>query len=177
MVIDNGGYVYEQPSCNNCSIWLDAWTDGVWVNRAVREVVWSALSGPEDWILRYIRTCLYFTLTSFPILCSVSVFYNKYYSTYSLIHPVWSHSCIPYSGGSALSWQWQYCCIHEASDFTRDKHLKLLRCVRVNTRRDRLWHSQVRDKTSPLNPCHQSLKTPVAGTCWLYMCQTKTLLK
>ena len=41
----------------NCSIWLDASQrnrDGVWVNRSVREVK----NGPEDWILRNIRTCL-----------------------------------------------------------------------------------------------------------------------
>ena len=24
LIIDSGGYVYEQPSCINCSIWLDA---------------------------------------------------------------------------------------------------------------------------------------------------------
>ena len=24
LAIDSGGYVYEQPSCINCSIWLDA---------------------------------------------------------------------------------------------------------------------------------------------------------
>ena len=24
LTIDSGGYVYEQPSCINCSIWLDA---------------------------------------------------------------------------------------------------------------------------------------------------------
>ena len=34
------------------------------MNRSVREVIQvkckSALSGPEDWILRYIRTCLFF---------------------------------------------------------------------------------------------------------------------
>ena len=38
---DCGGYVYEQPSRINCSIWLDASQrrrDGVWVNRSVREV-------------------------------------------------------------------------------------------------------------------------------------------
>ena len=46
LAIDSGGYVYEQPSRNNCSIWLDAsqrsW-DGVWVNRSVREVKCKAL--------------------------------------------------------------------------------------------------------------------------------------
>ena len=41
LVIDSGGYVYEQPSRINCSIWLDASQrsrNGVWVNRSVREV-------------------------------------------------------------------------------------------------------------------------------------------
>ena len=46
LAIDSGGYVYEQPSCINCSIWPDAsqrsW-DGVWVNRCVREVKCKAL--------------------------------------------------------------------------------------------------------------------------------------
>ena len=38
LAIDNGGYVYEQPSRINYSIWLDASQrsrDGVWVNRFV----------------------------------------------------------------------------------------------------------------------------------------------
>ena len=41
LAIDSGGYVYEQPSCINCSIWLDASQrsrDGVWVNRSARKV-------------------------------------------------------------------------------------------------------------------------------------------
>ena len=46
LAIDNGGYVYEQPSRINCSIWLDAsprsW-DGVWLNRSAREVKCKAL--------------------------------------------------------------------------------------------------------------------------------------
>ena len=46
LAIDSGGYVYKQPSCVNCSIWLDAskrsW-DGVWLNRSVREVKCKAL--------------------------------------------------------------------------------------------------------------------------------------
>ena len=58
--IDSGGYVYEQPSCINCSIWLDASQrsqDGVWVNMSVKEVKCkSTLSSPEDRILRYVRT-------------------------------------------------------------------------------------------------------------------------
>ena len=50
LAIDSGGYVYEQPSRINCSIWLDAsqssW-DGVWLNRSAREVNRkSALSSP-----------------------------------------------------------------------------------------------------------------------------------
>ena len=44
MAIDSGGYVYEQPSCINCSIWLDAslrsW-DGVWLNRSARELQYN----------------------------------------------------------------------------------------------------------------------------------------
>ena len=46
LTIDSGGYVYEQPSRINCSIWLDASQrsrDGVWVNRSVREVKCKAL--------------------------------------------------------------------------------------------------------------------------------------
>ena len=46
LAIDSSGYVYEQPSCIYCSIWLDASQrrrDGVWVNRAVREVKCKAL--------------------------------------------------------------------------------------------------------------------------------------
>ena len=46
LAIDSGGYVYEQPSRINCSIWLDASQrsrDGVWVNRSVREVKCKAL--------------------------------------------------------------------------------------------------------------------------------------
>ena len=46
LAIHGGGDVYEQPSCINCSIRLDAsqrrW-DGVWVNRSVREVKCKAL--------------------------------------------------------------------------------------------------------------------------------------
>ena len=41
LAIDSGGYVYEQPSRINCSIWLDVSqrsVDGVCVNRSVREV-------------------------------------------------------------------------------------------------------------------------------------------
>ena len=44
--IDSGGYVQEQPSHINCSIWLDASQrsrDGIWVNRSVREVKCKAL--------------------------------------------------------------------------------------------------------------------------------------
>ena len=43
---DSGGYVYEQPSRINCSIWLDASQrsrDGVCVKRSVREVKCKAL--------------------------------------------------------------------------------------------------------------------------------------
>ena len=46
LTIDSGGYVYEQPSRINCSIWLDASQrrrDGVCVNRSVREVKCKAL--------------------------------------------------------------------------------------------------------------------------------------
>ena len=50
LAIDSGGYVYEQPSRINCSIWLDASQrsrDGVWLNRSVREVkckvLWTIL--------------------------------------------------------------------------------------------------------------------------------------
>ena len=62
LAIDSCGYVHAQPSRINCSIWLDAsqrsW-DGVWLNRSAGEVKWkSALSNPEDWILRCIRTYL-----------------------------------------------------------------------------------------------------------------------
>ena len=42
----SGGYVYEQPSRINRSIWLEASQisrDGVWVNRSVREVKCKAL--------------------------------------------------------------------------------------------------------------------------------------
>ena len=58
LAIDSGGYVYEQPSRTNCSIWLDASMrsrDGVC--QGCKEL--SALNGPEDLILRYIRTCPY----------------------------------------------------------------------------------------------------------------------
>ena len=46
LAIDSGGYVYEQPSRINCSIWLDASQrsrDGVWVNMTVREEKCKAL--------------------------------------------------------------------------------------------------------------------------------------
>ena len=64
LAIDKGGYVYEQPSHINYSIWLDAsqrsW-DGVWLNRSAGEVKYiSALSSPDDWILCWIRNYLYF---------------------------------------------------------------------------------------------------------------------
>ena len=54
----------------NCSIWLDAshisW-DGGWLNRSDREVKCkSALSNPEDWIRRYIRSYLYVLLLRRP---------------------------------------------------------------------------------------------------------------
>ena len=46
LTIDICGYVYKQPLCVNCSIWVEAsqrsW-DGVWVNRSVREVKCKAL--------------------------------------------------------------------------------------------------------------------------------------
>ena len=41
LAIDRGGYVYEQPSRINCSIWLDVSQrsrDGDLVNRSVREI-------------------------------------------------------------------------------------------------------------------------------------------
>ena len=46
LAIDSGGFVYEQPSRCNCSIWLDACqtsSDGIWLNRSVREVSVKAL--------------------------------------------------------------------------------------------------------------------------------------
>ena len=46
LTIDSGGYVYEQPSRINCSIWLDASQrsrDGILVNRSVRELKCKAL--------------------------------------------------------------------------------------------------------------------------------------
>ena len=46
LAIDSRGYLYEQPTCINCSIWLDAFQkswDGVWENRSVREVKCKAL--------------------------------------------------------------------------------------------------------------------------------------
>ena len=48
----------------NYSIWLDAsqrsW-DGIWLNRSARDVKCkSALSSPKDWILRYIKTYLFY---------------------------------------------------------------------------------------------------------------------
>ena len=49
--------MYDQPSRINCSIWLDASHR----SRDGQGMV-SALSGPEDWILRYIRTA-FFTQT------------------------------------------------------------------------------------------------------------------
>ena len=56
--------MYKQPMHINYSIWLDASQrsrDGASLNRSVREVKCkSALNGPEDWILCYIRTFLYF---------------------------------------------------------------------------------------------------------------------
>ena len=62
LAIDSGGYVWTSMRIN-CSIWLDAsqgsW-DGVWLNRSARKVKCkSALSSPEDRILRYTRTYLY----------------------------------------------------------------------------------------------------------------------
>ena len=44
--IESGGYVYEQPSRINCSLWLDASKksrNGLRVNRSVREVKCKAL--------------------------------------------------------------------------------------------------------------------------------------
>ena len=46
LTIDSDGYVYEQPSRINCSIWVDASQrsrDGIWVNRSVRKVKCKAL--------------------------------------------------------------------------------------------------------------------------------------
>ena len=40
LAINSGGYVYEQPSCINCSIWLNASQrslDGIRLNRSVME--------------------------------------------------------------------------------------------------------------------------------------------
>ena len=55
LAIDNGGYLYEQPSRINCSIRLDAsqrsW-DGVWLNRSAREVKCKAL-----WAIMKIGYC------------------------------------------------------------------------------------------------------------------------
>ena len=66
----SGGYVYEQPSRINCSIWLDASQrsrDGIWVNRSVREVkckaLWTVLR-TGYWIyinLPFLHTCCYHT--------------------------------------------------------------------------------------------------------------------
>ena len=74
LTIDSGGYMYEQPSRINCSIWLDdsqRSRDGVWVNRSVREVKCKAL-----WmVLRYIRTCLlclYYTAVDSDGMCCLS---------------------------------------------------------------------------------------------------------
>ena len=58
LAIGTAGYVYEQHSRLNCSIWLDvsqtSW-DGVWLNRSIREVkcktLWAVLM---DWLLSYI---------------------------------------------------------------------------------------------------------------------------
>ena len=63
LAIDSGGYVNEQCSRINCSIWLDAsqisW-DGVWLSTSTREVKCKVLWA----ILRigycYVRTYLYF---------------------------------------------------------------------------------------------------------------------
>ena len=55
LATDSGGYVYEPPSSINCSIWLDA--------RSATEIkIKSVLSNPEDRILRYIRTYLFYLL-------------------------------------------------------------------------------------------------------------------
>ena len=54
--------MYKQPLHIHCSIWLDTspekprWCLGEQVCQGGK--VQSALSSPEDWILRYIRTCL-----------------------------------------------------------------------------------------------------------------------
>ena len=66
--------MYEQPSRINCSIWLDASQrsrDGVRLNRSVREV---KINGPEDWILRYIKTCLFTSKSLFANLTLDSAF-------------------------------------------------------------------------------------------------------
>ena len=55
LAIDSGGYVYEQSSRINCSIWLDASQrsqGGVWVNRSVREVKCKGL-----WTVMRTRYC------------------------------------------------------------------------------------------------------------------------
>ena len=49
--------MYEQPTSINCSIWVD--------DRSAREVKCkSALSNLENWILRCIRTYLFYILLS-----------------------------------------------------------------------------------------------------------------
>ena len=63
LAIDSGGYV---SSHINCSMWLDASQKPRWC--LIEQVcqgskVYSALNGPEDWILHYIRTCLYLFMT------------------------------------------------------------------------------------------------------------------
>ena len=68
LIIYSGGYVYEQPSRINCSIWLDASQgsrDGVWVNRSVRGVKCKVLEW--SWGLDTFFITIYFFCTPMPL--------------------------------------------------------------------------------------------------------------
>ncbi len=62
LAIGSGEYLCTSGLRELIAAWLNASQrsrDGIQSNRSAREKIKSALSNPDDWILRYIRTYLY----------------------------------------------------------------------------------------------------------------------
>ena len=69
LAIDSGGNVSDLVLARNCCLARmlpgEAELVSEWTGLSGRAKVWSALSGPTDWILRYIKTTFTFTYKGF----------------------------------------------------------------------------------------------------------------